>query len=234
MAKREEREYVKATRKRGKPSRATAIVTLARLREELDDPKDVLKQIGALIVTQTQRTFTNQRSPSGKPWLERYPSQDGPKLNVAGALSDFNKGATTLGSKRFKGRPALVNTGKLKSEWNSKAERTTIKSKYVVVVGVSEGVAPYASRMQEGTASTQDITSTGKKSIYAFIKANKKNKKGEAVSEHMGWMLNKYTKPTTLETTPVARVFLEIVPETERKIKRAVEQVIEKKLKSRG
>ena len=229
MAKREEREYVKATRKRGKPSRATAIVTLARLREELDDPKDVLKQIGILLVKQTQRAFTNQRSPGGKPWLERYPGQKGPKLNVAGALSDFNKGATNLGSMRFKGRPALLNTGKLKSEWNS-----TIKSKYVVVVGTSKEVAPYASKMQEGIASTQDITSTGKKAIAAFIKENKKNKKGKAVSEQMGWMLNKYTKPTKLKTKPVARVFLEIVPETERGIKRKVEQVIKDKLKSRG
>lgn len=228
--KKKEREYVKAIKVDGVP----AIVALARLKEELDDPRDVLKQIGILLVTQTRMAFINQGPPGGGNWLKRYPSQSSPKLNVAGALGDFANGASEPQAMRFQDSPVLRNTGKLQGEWNTSnpADRTTVKNRYTVVVGTSPQVASYAGRMQYGGKSSMDITEGAKTNLGEYLKGNSDNV--ETVREKMGWMLNKKNNPTKLVTDVVPRTFLEIVPATERKIKQVVEKFITRSMKTRG
>ena len=51
----------------------------------------VLKQIGAFLLGRAQAAFTDQRF-DGKAWAERYPRQRPPRLNVAGAIQDWDRG----------------------------------------------------------------------------------------------------------------------------------------------
>jgi phage gpG-like protein len=251
--RKDDKSYVKAARRRGNPGRWTAIVTLAAFQKEIEDPRDVLKKIGVMLRKQTTRAFTDQKSPAGTPWEPRYPGQASPKLNVAGALADFNLGKKKPASVRFQDRPALRNTNLLKNWWGDASKQSAwYKGKYIVVVGVAGDIAHYATRMQEGGTDEQDITPTAKKGIYHFIYGGKKaakfkgfkdtkkktkeirQRESDAVQLHMGWMLNKSTNPTKLTTDVVPRPFLEIGPETERQINRIVTQEIQKKMKKAG
>ena len=228
--KKKEREYVKAIKVDGVP----AVIALKRLEEELDNPREVLKQIGILLVTQTRMAFINQGPPGGGNWLKRYPSQSEPKLNVAGALGDFAKGASEPQAMRFQDSPVLRNTGKLQGEWNETltSQRTTYKNRYTVMIGTSPQVASYAGRMQWGGESSMDITESAKTNLGEYLKGNSDNV--ETVREKMGWMLNKKKNPTKLVTNVVPRTYLEIVPATERKIKATVEKFITRSMKTRG
>lgn len=83
---------------------------IARLERALSHPEKLLEQWGALGVARSQRAFREQRL-GDEEWPARYPNQAPPKLNIAGALSDFNAGATQPKPNRFQDRPALVDEG---------------------------------------------------------------------------------------------------------------------------
>tara|TARA_R100000808_G_scaffold6010_1_gene18028 strand:- start:8818 stop:9528 length:711 start_codon:yes stop_codon:yes gene_type:complete len=234
---RPERKYLRQENLKG--GKGAALVTITNLQKILQNPRIVLKQIGRLLVDQTQRAFRNQATPAGEKWKARYPNQDSQFLNVAGALSDFNSGRAEPKPIRFQNKPVLKNTGNLKNYWNAVTkENNQIEGKFKVVVGVTGKIAGYASRMQYGGESEMDITPEGKSRLYLYLypdgKRGRKTAKRETVTARMGWMLNKYKKPTKLMTDVVPRTFLDIVPTTERKINTLVTKTIEKEMKSRG
>ena len=77
-----------------------------RWERNLSDPRVALKQIGALMVAQSQRSFRDQGLP-GEQWDARAP------INVYGLVADFAAGKRKPPARRFKDRPALRDTGRL-------------------------------------------------------------------------------------------------------------------------
>ena len=124
---------------------------ILRDRRKLDDNGAVdprlLKRIGAYVTARAERAFVDQRFGS-KRWDERYPNQDSPRINVAGALSDLINGGN-IAANRFDVRPAGVSSGVLKQSIRDKQV-----GKNAVAIGTN---VPYAADVQYGLESTIDI-----------------------------------------------------------------------------
>lgn len=124
------------------------------------DTTPLMKQIGALNVEASQNAFNDQKF--GKyEWPERYPFQRGAKLNVAGALSDFNAGKKNPKPNRFEARPALMDTGHLQKSISFQVLNSTTEETGTAM--------PYASLHQQGGTSTQPITNTAKEGIIDWL-----------------------------------------------------------------
>ena len=77
-----------------------------RWQVNLKNPAKALKQVGALMVSESQKAFTDQRF-GQEQWEPRSP------INVFGILADFHAGKKTPPARRFESRPALKDTGRL-------------------------------------------------------------------------------------------------------------------------
>lgn len=93
------------------------LAQIKRLREQLKNPnkpllfgRSLMKQIGALGVAESQKAFREQALGDIK-WDPRYPLQDKPKFNIAGALMDWKSGRKAPKPNRFQDRPALIDEG---------------------------------------------------------------------------------------------------------------------------
>lgn len=124
------------------------------LRERLDDLRPVLEQAGAYLTSQAQKAFREQRRGSVR-WRARMTP------NVPAIVSDLNRGAS-VPSRRFVGRPAGTDTGRLRQSiaWRVRGRRE-------VSVG---SVLPYAGRMQFGGVAQVALTPTGKRNLYELLK----------------------------------------------------------------
>ena len=90
---------------------------IQKLREQLKDPnkpllsgKTLMKWIGALGSASSQKAFREQALGDIK-WEPRYPGQETPKFNIAGALMDWKSGRKNPKPNRFQDRPALIDEG---------------------------------------------------------------------------------------------------------------------------
>lgn len=90
---------------------------IQRLREQLKNPnkpllsgKTLMKWIGALGSASSQKAFREQAIGDIK-WEPRYPGQEEPKFNIAGALMDWKSGRKNPKPNRFQDRPALIDEG---------------------------------------------------------------------------------------------------------------------------
>lgn len=90
---------------------------IERLRGQLKDPnkpllsgKTLMKWIGALGVASSQLAFREQALGDIK-WDPRYPGQEAPKFNIAGALMDWKSGRKNPKPNRFQDKPALIDEG---------------------------------------------------------------------------------------------------------------------------
>lgn len=71
----------------------------------------LLKKLGVLGVEHSQEAFAKEEW-DGKRWESRYPNQDEPRLNIAGAVSDLLGGGSIKSSRRMR-RPVLKDSGDL-------------------------------------------------------------------------------------------------------------------------
>ena len=117
---------------------------LKKLQTALDNPTPLLEAWGKMGVAASGKAFVDQKFGEDA-WPERYPGQADPKLNVAGALSDFNAGRAKPKPNRFQDRPALVDEGFRGGLWGSISYQTT--SSDTVEWGT---VKPYGTTMQYG------------------------------------------------------------------------------------
>lgn len=89
--------------------RARVIITDFELsfEEGLSDLNPLLKRIKNHMIRNSKASFTNQGLPGLQPWVKP------PKINRAGIISDFNKGALVPRATRYSGnRKALMDTKK--------------------------------------------------------------------------------------------------------------------------
>jgi len=142
----------------------------AKMAANLENPQAVLKQIGAYIAGRAQKAFKDQRLGDFK-WPVRYPNQKGPKINVAGVISDLITGSS-IKKFRFVNKPALQGTGKLKNSLDPD-KSVNMMGTHTVQVGT---VLPYAAQHQWGLKSpAQPLTKSVRQGLSKFLK-KKKNK----------------------------------------------------------
>lgn len=141
-------------------------VAFKRLEAKLKNPTPLLKQVGSILVAASQRAFRDQKF-GAIAWKPRYPRQSAPKLNLAGALQDLNKGMSAPKPGRFKDRPALKDTGNLR---NSIVFR--LEGKDAVVVGTS---MEYAQVQHEGGVTTQVITDKARHTLAKLLKTARRS-----------------------------------------------------------
>lgn len=184
---------------------------LVRIRKKLESPESLLKRIGTLMLSQTQRAFSEERL-GDRIWPERYPNQSDVKVNVAGAVQDLSK-SSNIKKRRFDSRPTLQDTGILKRPFSSSSTAVKFPDKFTVEVGTT---VPYASIHQWGGTSTQQITKEVKSNLQKFLK-KKSNKPYRKV---LGFLF----QVDELETTVNQRPFLGITNQLEIDIRKMIEE----------
>ncbi len=172
-----------------------------RMRKALENPEKALKQIGALMVAESQASFSRQQH-GGKKWRERAP------VNVFGILADLSAGKTPP-ARRFEQRPALRDTGRLASSIAFQVRSP------IVEVGSK---LPYASIHQFGGQTTSaPITGEVRRKLWTWLQ-----KQGKDIRRQLGWLLNSKFKGETLSTTVPARPFVGITDQTRKTIRRVI------------
>jgi phage gpG-like protein len=149
------------------------------LREQLKDPnkpllsgKTLMKWIGALGSASSQKAFREQALGDIK-WEPRYPDQEPPKFNIAGALMDWKSGRKAPKPNRFQDRPALIDEGIRGGMQGS------ITFQVTGPLGVSWGTGkPYAEIHQKGglTAIAYDDATKKRISEWLYKKPPQKRK----------------------------------------------------------
>ena len=166
---------------------------LERWEKALANPQKALKQIGVLMVAESQASFRDQQF-GRKKWKGRAP------VNVYGIIADFSKGSTPP-KRRFQTRPALVDTGRLKGSIDYKVSGVTVE------VGTN---LDYASVHQfGGEIESEKITKSVQQSLYKWLKP-----KDKGLKESLGWILNKKFTGETLKGQVEARQFVGITKQT--------------------
>jgi phage gpG-like protein len=145
-----------------------------------------LKVIGLNQVKVTVRGW--QQQGRGTQWAPRRVP------NIAGALSDLAKSGT-IKARRFSPRPALVDTGALRQSISY-----ALRGKKSITFGSN---LAYANRMQEGGASTFQISPTVRKNLANWLRKNKGQR------ANFGWIFNAGGEVTV---TARARPFAKFLP----------------------
>lgn len=138
----------------------------AKLRAALDDPSTLMKQLGALMVAQSQKAFADSRMGEHE-WDRRYPNMgEGDNfVNIAGIVSDFAQGKEPPG-RRFQARPPLLDTGFLRRTLKDRSTSLHLMNTHQVEVGTT---VPYAAAHQWGGQTEQFITDTVRENLKKFL-----------------------------------------------------------------
>jgi phage gpG-like protein len=167
---------------------------VGRWEKALENPQRALKQIGALMVAESQKSFRDQQHGEDK-WEPRAP------VNAYGIIADFSKGGTPP-ARRFESTPALKDTGRLSGSIAFK-----VNGRSSVSVGSN---LPYAGTMQHGGAiESEKISSSVRRALWKWLKDEDKDLKAS-----LGWLLNKKFKNKTLKGETPARPFVGITKNT--------------------
>ena len=149
---------------------ASILKQIQLLRAQLKDPnkpllsgKTLMKWIGALGVASSQKAFREQALGDIK-WEPRYPGQDPPKFNIAGALMDWKAGRKSPKPDRFQDRPALIDEGMRGGMQGSLTFEVTGP------LSVSWGSGkPYAEKHQKGGATAIAYDDATRKRISEWL-----------------------------------------------------------------
>lgn len=182
-----------------------------RLRGALTDKGPILDSIGAILEAGAQEAFAEQRF-GDFAWPERYPNQSEPFINIAAALSDFNKGRDEPLPRRFDRRPALLDTSELMG-----SVRSRVLSSDTVDAG---STVPYAPQHQWGLVSSQPVTPQAKNRIAKWLLTPG----GTPYRGKLTFLLQ--PNRTTLDTQINQRPFLGVTTQMEGDIQRTVEEKV--------
>jgi len=175
---------------------------MRRFKTNLANPGAALKQIGAFMVSESQRSFKLQKF--GKTgWRERAP------INVFGIISDFHAGKKAPPNRRFDTRPALRDTGRLAQSIAFKVSGDT------VTVGSN---LPYAGVHQHGgPVESLPITQAVQTALGKWLQG-----KGSELQEKLGPLLSPSKTGKTLKMEVPARPFVGVTKQTEADILEAI------------
>ena len=162
--------------------------------------RPLMTKIGAILQQQAQASFRRQRR-GRVPWAPRMTP------NVPGIVADLNAGRSPPG-RRFTGRPALVDTGRLRNSITFRATAST------VTVGTS---VKYAGVQQEGGTTKHKLTTAGRARLVELLQQR------PDLREDLGWL---FKKPEfTVKVRP--RRFLDVTPEDVSKIRKMLKAHLE-------
>lgn len=116
--------------------------------------------VGAELDAAAARAFAEQRSPKGDPWRARSVP------NVAGLLEDLAGGRPPQ-AKRFRDRPALVDTGALARSVGYRLEAGRV---------VPVAAVPYARLHAEGGTSTITVDTTTRRAALRWLASTRQPK----------------------------------------------------------
>lgn len=168
---------------------------IRRMGVKLDNPTPLLKQVGVIMVSESQRAFKAQQF-GNRTWPARAP------VNVYGILADFAAGKKAPPARRFERRPALRDTGRL-------AQSIAWQLVGTEVVEVGTNVEYAAVHQFGGTIESAPITDTVRGSLWSWLKGQDRSMK-----RRLGWLLNKKFRNKKLTGKVPARPFVGITPRT--------------------
>lgn len=173
-----------------------------RWERNLENPGAALRQVGAMMVSESQAAFRAQRLGDTE-WDERRP------INILGIIADFHEGKKDPPARRFERRPALRDTGRLASSIAFRLVGTE-----VVEVGSN---LPYAALHHHGgTAESKPINQQVRTLLADFLRRRKQYRKG------LGWILNQKFEGKTIRQKVPARPIVGITKQTIADVQEAV------------
>lgn len=160
-----------------------------RMLGNVEDPAPILKQVGALMQSESQAAFKAQKH-GKKGWSGRTVP------NVYGIIADLHGTASVPPKRRFEPRPALRDTGRLGS-----TIAFELIGKKAVEVGSN---LPYAGVHNEGgPIESLPINETVQEKLGKWLKGP-----GKIWKSSLGFLLNKKFTNQTLKGTVEARPFV--------------------------
>lgn len=179
-----------------------------RIQKNLKNPARALKQIGVLMVAESQRAFKAQSFGTTK-WEPRAP------VNVFGIIADFHAGRRKPLARRFDRRPALRDTGRLMSSIAYEVKGDMVE------VGTNLG---YASVHQTGgEVESEPLTESVRRALSRWLKKGGDGPTRQALARPaLEWVLNKkfHDKPVTARVP--ARPFVGITSATRKAVRRII------------
>lgn len=168
---------------------------IRRIEGNLENPAAALKQVGILMVAESQQAFRDQKL-GDKVWDARGP------INIMGIIADFHAGKKEPAARRFERRPVLMDTGRLRA-----SIAYQLVSNDTVEVGSN---LPYAATQHHGGESeSKPINEQVRSALNAWLK-----KKGKPYRRSLGWLLNKKFRDKTITTTVKARPIVAVTKQT--------------------
>lgn len=169
---------------------AQATSRIKLLRERVANPAFALHAAGTLLAARARSAFDEQGRRGAKRWLPRAVP------NVLGILADLEAGRSPQ-AKRFEARPALVDTGTLRSS----IRYSVIGNSVSIVAQV-----PYASTHEKGGVVTRPIRREALKGLAAFLRQSPEHRSS------LGWLFTWARKGRPITTRVPARPFLQPTP----------------------
>jgi len=164
-----------------------------RVQANLSNPDKILKQIGALMVAESQEAFAQQKF-AGKQWQPRKVP------NVFALIADFAAGKKPP-ARRFEARPALRDTGRLAASIAFRVAGNATE------VGTN---LPYAATLNDGgETQSEKITEAVQQNLWKWLKGA-----GKQWHKQLGWLLNKRFRDQRLTATIRPRQFVGLSEQT--------------------
>jgi phage gpG-like protein len=176
---------------------------IRRWERNLEHPEAALKQIGAMMVAESQRAFKDQRF-GKKAWQPRG------AINVFGIIADFAAGKKSPPARRFERRPALRDTNAL-----AQSIAFRLVGNDAVEVGSNKDYAGV--HKTGGQVESKPITEALQKALWQWLRRQPK-----PMQDKLGWLLNKHLIGKTLKMKVPARPFIGITKETIANVQEAV------------
>jgi phage gpG-like protein len=163
---------------------------IQELKRKLNDPSDLLHDIGQIMVDASRNAFAEQKL-GDVVWPERYGGVFDPFINKAGAVSDFQRGLSQPQESRFQKRPALLSSGNLRD-----SVYYTVAGKMITVRSDKE----YAAAQHYGLSSTEILNEGAVRAMNEWLKSPS----GKEYRKIMGGI----GKRGFLTTNTIARPFI--------------------------
>ena len=173
---------------------------MRRWGRNLDDPKKALKQIGALMVAESQQAFKAQQFGKTK-WPPRG------AVNTFGIIADFAAaGKSEPPKRRFQTRPALKDTGRLAASISFKLRGST-------AVDVGSNLSYAGVHQVGGAVESEKVTKDVQSALWKWLQGS-----GSKHKARLGWLLNRKFTGKTIKGEVPARPFVGVTKQTIRDV----------------
>ena len=196
------------------PTLATELFPLDALEEQFRNIETLLIHVGAIWKAHTALAFEEQRLGEWE-WAPQYPTMDAPWINVAGALSDLNKGSFVKPQRFEQAGPGghgkvLHETGQLKNsiDWSTDTSKKSVR---LYATGFP---ATYAGYHQWGGDSSMEVKPLARATLARQLKTGTGIGKKDALKK-LGFLF----QVDAMETSITQRPFLGFTDEFEAELR---------------